>query len=174
VVVGTSRVEPSSNRMGEDMRTMKAAVDVRVLRTDNGETLTTVREDAVTVGENPETTAENALTDAVSQAGRQLASRIIPLWSRSEAGTGKLTISVTGENILPHLERFRQALQKIRGVSSLQTRQMTPNSATLEIQHKGTPQELADTLLLRSYDQFGINITGVSPESIEVELLSEF
>lgn len=173
VVVGTASVESTANRMGENIRAYKGIVNVRVLEAETGEKLTTLRQQAVTGGEDPETASQNALSDAAYQAGRQLAGTIAALWQKAEQAKGRLTLTITGQNILPHLEQFRQAVRNTQGVTRLQTKEMTPDTATLAVQCKSSPQELADNLILQSYEQFGINITEVTAKGLKVELMPE-
>ncbi|MGM0452302.1 MAG: hypothetical protein ACQERN_03950 [Thermodesulfobacteriota bacterium] len=173
VVVGTATAKATANRMGENIRTYKGLINVRVLTTDTGEKLTTLRQQAVTGGEDPEAASANALSDAAYQAGRQLADRIVPLWEKTEQAEKTLTLSVSGKNILPHLEKFRQVVRNTKGVTKLQAREMTPDAATLRIVCESTPQELADNLILQSYDPFGINIAEVLSDGLKIELMPE-
>ncbi len=173
VVVGTATVKATANRMGKNIRAYKGLVNVRVLAAGTGEKLTTLRQQAVTGGEDPEAASANALSDAAYQAGRQLADRIVSLWEKTEQAEKTLTLSVSGKDILPHLEKFRQVVRDTKGVTKLQAREMTPDAATLRIVCETTPQELADNLILQSYDQFGINIAEVLSDGLKIELMPE-
>lgn len=173
VVVGTAVAEESLNRMGENVRAINGSVDIRVLRADTGEILTTIRETATGYGQEKETVAEKALTDAERQAGEKLSSQIASFGDRNGSSSGSFILRISGENILPHLEKLRRAIMKTKGISTLKTNEMTPNSATLSVTFEGTPQQLADSLLMQSYERFGINITDVSSEGIVIQLLPQ-
>ncbi|MBS3808689.1 MAG: hypothetical protein KGY38_00855 [Desulfobacterales bacterium] len=172
VVVGRATAEAAENRMGEDVRTFKARVNLRVIDVSTGEKLTTTREQAMTVSRNPDKGSKNALADASYQAGKQLADRIASLWRNAAQTADKFTIRVQGENILPHLEKLRGALKEQPGISGLRTKEMTAASAILAVDYEGTAQELANNLLMRSFDSFGVNISGISADGMSVELIS--
>lgn len=173
VVVGRATAEATSNRMGEDIRTFKASVNLRVIDTTTGENLTTVREQDMTVSRNPEKAGKNALADAAYRAGGQLSDRIVSLWRRASQTAGKFKINIKGDMLLTHLEKVRSTLKQQPGVSELRTTEMTAESAALALDYEGTPQELADKLLMQSFAGFGINISDITSEGLSVELISE-
>jgi len=174
VIVGTAVAEPSLNRMGQDIRTIKGSIDLRILKTDTGEILDIVRENAVGFGPDLDSVVNQAFSDAADQAGRQLVAKIGSLRETPDATTGgPLILRVSGENILLHLEKLRRAIMKTKGVATLQTDEMTPNSATLSVAFEGTPQEMADALLMQPYDRFGINIKEITVDGLIIELVPE-
>lgn len=172
VVVGKAEAEATANQMGENVRTFKAVVNLHVIRAATGERLTTIHKQAMAVARNPARGSKNALADAAYQAGRQLTERIAALWQNMAQAADQFTIRVRGEAILPHLEQLRAALESQPDVSGLQTTEMTPDTATLAVDYKGTTQELANHLLLQSFDGFGINISEISEKRLTVELVS--
>lgn len=170
VIVGTAVAEATSNRMGENVRTFKADVDLRVINAGTGKTLTSVRKQALTVGENPDKGGRDALADAAYQAGKHLADRVAPLWRKAEQTSDKFMIRIRGDSVLLHLEDLRSALRDQSGVSGIQTSEMTGNSATLAVDFEGTARELANNLLLQSFERFGINIREISEDGMSVQL----
>ncbi len=172
VVVGKATAEAAANRMGEDVRTFRARVNLRVIDAGTGEKLTTTREQAMNVSQDPDKGAKNALADAAYQAGRQLADRISSLWRNASQTADKFMIRVQGEDILPHLEKLRSALKEQPGISELRTTEMTASQAILAVDYQGTAQELADNLLMQSFERFGVNISEISAEGMSVELIS--
>ncbi|MFP4194531.1 MAG: hypothetical protein ACOCY3_02790 [Desulfosalsimonas sp.] len=170
-VVGTAAAEATANRMGEDVRTFKAIVNLRVIDTETGEKLTSVREQAMTVGHDPEKGGKKALADAAFRAGGRLSDRIVSLWREDAESTERFTIHIKGDPLLAHLERLRNTLKQQTGVSELRTTEMTAKSAALSLEYQGTAQELADNILIRSFEDFGVNISDVSPEELTIELI---
>ncbi|MFP3980108.1 MAG: hypothetical protein ACLFUY_01840 [Desulfobacterales bacterium] len=173
VIVGTAVAEATSNRMGENIRTFKADVKLRVINGGTGKTLTTVQKRALTVGEDPDKGGNAALADAAYQAGKNLADRVAPLWRNIEQADDQFMIRVQGDSVLLYLEDLRSALRDQSGVSSIQTSEMTGNSATLAVDFEGTAQELANSLLLQSFDRFGINIREISEDGMSVQLTKD-
>ncbi|MCF8024667.1 MAG: hypothetical protein K9J79_12215 [Desulfobacteraceae bacterium] len=173
VVIGKATAQTTSNRMGEDIRTFKANINLRVVDTDTGEKLTTINEQDITVSRNPEKAGKNALADAAYRAGGQLSDRLVSIWRKASQTADKFIISVKGDSVLTHLEKLRSALKQDPGISGLRTTEMSVKSATLALDYEGTAQELADKLLMQSFTGFGINISDISPEGLSAELIPE-
>lgn len=173
VIVGTAETHRGQNRMGEDIRTYNGSVILRVVNSQTGRVLTTVRQQMTSMGVDEETAPENALADAAFQAGMQLASRVDSLWQKKEPPSGGIAISISGKNILPHLEQFRSTISETRNISAVRTLKLSPDAATLWVDFKGTPDELVDSLLKQSYGPFGINIIETSPDRLEIEMLRD-
>lgn len=173
VIVGTAVAEATSNRMGENIRTFKANVNLRVIDASTGQTLTTVEKQALTVGEDPDKGGKNALADAAYQAGKHLTDRVASLWRNTKQAADKFTIRVQGDSVLLYLEDLRSALREQSEVSSIQTSEMTGNSATLTVDFDGTAQELANNLLVQSFERFGINIREISEDGMSVQLTKD-
>ncbi|MFP4159802.1 MAG: hypothetical protein ACLFR9_08845 [Desulfobacterales bacterium] len=171
VVAGTATAETTANRMGEDIRTFRAAINLRVIDAESGEKLTTIREQAITVSRDAEKAGRNAMADAAFQAGRKLSDRIASIRLQDSESAEQIIIRVTGEPVLEHLEKLRNAIKQQSGVSGLHTTDMSARSASLAVDYRGTAQELADDLLTHSFESFGINIKDISEDKLSVELI---
>lgn len=173
VIVGTAAVSVMSNRMGKAIKTYKGSVSARALRADTGQQITAIHEESLAVSNNPQIGGQNALADASFKAAGELTTQIITEWGTAPETKGKVTLTLTGQDILLNLEAIKNSLTQIDGVASLSVSAMTPDQATLEIDYNGTAQELADKLLKQSFSGFGINITNVAPLQIAVDVINE-
>jgi len=68
---------------------------------------------------------------------------------------------------------FRKMLNDISSVEEIKTREMRPDTSTLMVEYTGTPKLLADALMLKTVENFGINITEVSEDHLRVEIVSK-
>ncbi|MFW6284180.1 MAG: hypothetical protein ACOC1H_02185 [Desulfosalsimonas sp.] len=173
VVAGRAEAEALSNRMGKDVRTFKADIQLHVIDAKSGEKLTTISEKALTVSEDPEQGGRNALADAAYTAGSELSEQTISLWRNAAETREKFQIRVHGKGLLPFLERLRQAIRQHPGVSDLQTTEMTSENAVLEMKYAESAQQLGNHLLMHSFEDFGINIMEISPKSMNIEMIPE-
>ncbi|MGM0404499.1 MAG: hypothetical protein ACQEQN_12355 [Thermodesulfobacteriota bacterium] len=173
VVLGTAEAAPGENRIGNNAETYKGSIHLRVIDTNTGRTLTTVRQQIVAIGKDPDAASANAMADAAYQAGIQLTSRIDTLWYQKEVPSGGITVSISGGDILPDLEQFRRIIADAKGIASVQTMQLSMDKAKLWVDYKGTTDEMADLLLKQSYGRFGINITEISPDNLKIEILRD-
>ena len=86
---------------------------------------------------------------------------------------GEITLTIIGSDILPYLVLFRNELKTIDGISSQQTIEMTPDETLLLVKYDKASQDLADALLLKTFDSFGINIFEISSNTLKIELVAK-
>jgi hypothetical protein len=94
---------------------------------------------------------------------------------RPEAADGPAVIEVVvgGTRNLKHFIQFRQRLSGLAGVTALSTREMTADRTTLEVTYQGRARELADALMMNTFDAFGVRIYEVSDYNLQVELIPQ-
>ena len=173
VVVGQSAVERTANIMGANIRSFRATVTIRALDTGTGVEIASTNQIAVASHENEFEGSNEALLRAGTLAGEALAGKIASIWQKRSEKTAMIKIIVDGTRNLSNFVLFRKTLNDISGVEGLKTLEMRPNTSTLMIDYMGSPKALADSLLLKTFDTFGINITEVSGEHFRVEIVSK-
>jgi hypothetical protein len=172
VVVGTAMAEIAPNTLGDDLRSFRGSLSVRAIRTDSGEVLAESTRDVLTADVDDTAGSHNALAEAGTRAGALLAGQIQNAWQQfEETGPIRVSIVVKGGYQLAHFVRFRKMLAELSGVSNLQTSGMTPEATVLELEYEDTTQKMAEALLLKSFDGFGINITEASPDALRLSLM---
>ncbi|NOY70677.1 MAG: hypothetical protein GXP53_14520 [Deltaproteobacteria bacterium] len=170
VVVGTATAEVMPNELGEHLRAYKGSVSLRALKCDTGEQTANINDSAIITGEDPITGNKNALSSAGIAAGRDLVQRLLAKWKATPVVSGHITVTVTGTDILARLEAIKGVLATISGVSTLMMSEMTPDKAILSVDYSGSANELADTLLMKSFPGFGILINGVDEAGVALEI----
>ena len=173
VVIGTSKVERTGNIMGSNVRSFRAAVDIRALETQTGTDVASASQTAVASNANEYEGSNQALLDAGRLSGEALSEQIISAWQKRDTEFATLKIIVEGTRELTNFVLFRRALTDISGVEGVKTREMRPDTSTLTVDYTGTPKSLAAALLLKTFDTFGINITEVSDEHLRVSIESK-
>ncbi|MEJ2039520.1 MAG: hypothetical protein P8X55_11350, partial [Desulfosarcinaceae bacterium] len=90
-----------------------------------------------------------------------------------DAGAGRVEMVVegTGGNIA-NFVKFRGILGSMSGVDQVQLKEMGADTAVLSVQYQGRARALADALLLQNFGSFGINISEVGLESIQLKLVA--
>lgn len=171
VVTGTAVVTEIPNRMGETIRTFSATVAIRAMAVDSGETIAALQVSAVATHSDPGMGSRMALSDAGRQAGAELVSRILAHWKTAARNEAEIIITLKGVDLLPHLVAFRNALKEIPGVSRHQSLEMSPQQAVLSVTYAGTPRELADAVLVRPFEGFGINIEELIDNHLHIMLV---
>jgi hypothetical protein len=114
----------------------------------------------------------DALSRAGSLAGEDLASQIVAAWQKQEEQSNILEIIVEGTGDIANFESFRRILNKISGVENLRIKELKPDEATMIVDFQGTAKELADALMLKTFESIGINIYEVSQDRLRIELIA--
>ena len=170
VVVGISAAERTPNTMGQSLRTFRGTVSIEAIKTDTGETIAVDRQSSVTVNADERAGTLEALYKAGALAGRVVADAISGVWQRPSDAPALIDISVSGTGQLANFIRLRKALADIPGVRDVQIREMGPNAAVLVLDYEGTSRKLADALMLKTFDSFGINISEITDAGIRLAL----
>ena len=82
-------------------------------------------------------------------------------------------IVVEGTQNLVNFVLFRKMLNDISGVDGIKVREMRPDSSTIMVNYSGTPKQLAEAMMLKTMENFGINITEVAEDHLRVEIVSK-
>jgi hypothetical protein len=171
IVVGRAEASLASNTMGADIRSFKATVDTRALRTATGERIGVISRSAVTANIDQTAGVREALESAAEMAGSDLATQIAAAWQSYKGNTAMIEIVVQGTGYLPNFVKFRKMIKNMPGVEDIQIKEILPTQAIMMVDYQGTARSLADALILNPYDAFGINIYDVSEKTIKLELI---
>jgi len=173
VIVGNSKADIAPNTMGGDIKSFKSTVLARALRTDTGEEIAYTTQTAVSVNKDNIAGGRDALSNAGYLAGSDLASQIVRKWHEEvKKSITTLVIIVEGTKALSNFVIFRAELNKIPGVDSLQTSEMKADETTIIVHFRGNAKELADALMLKNFESFGINIYEISQSHLRIRLVS--
>ena len=173
VIVGNSKADIAPNTMGGDIKSFKGTVLARALRTDTGEEIASTTQTAVSVNKDNIAGGRDALSNAGYLAGSDLASQIVRKWHEEvKKSITTLVIIVEGTRALSNFVIFRAELNEIPGVDSLQTSEMKADETTIVVNFQGNAKELADALMLKTFESFGINIYEISQSHLRIRLVA--
>jgi hypothetical protein len=171
VVIGVASVSPSTNIMGSAMRSFNGTTSVRVIKTDPVQPLFNLTRTAVAVSENDNTGNRQALEDAGGLAGQALAEELTAVWQKQAGKPSQISMVIRGTSHLAYYVQFRKSLNTIPGVGGIRVKEIKPNEATLQVEYKGKPQDLAAALMQQKFEGFGINIFEVTADAVRVEII---
>lgn len=174
VIIGTTVAGLAPNTMDGAIQSYLGTVDLHIVSTASGEVLARTSQSAIRANADPWTGQREALTFAAEKAANDIATQVSTAWLRKTRKKQQLEILISGiSGKIAQLVQFRRVLSEINGVNNLQMKEMTSLSATLTVNYKGPAQGLADELMVKSFNNFGINIYQVDPGSIKLELVKE-
>jgi hypothetical protein len=173
IIIGQAVSQLSSNIMGSDIRSFEGRVAVRALQVDSGKPITTSSYKAVATSQDERQGGREALANAAALVGEDLAVKLAAAWQMAEEQTNQIEVSIRGTGNLGHFVKFRQRLSNIAGVAKIGIRQMAANDALLTVQYTGSSRALAEALMLRTFQTFGINIYDITDQALKVELVPQ-
>jgi hypothetical protein len=173
VVIGTTVAGLAPNTMDGAVQSYLGTVDLHIISSASGEILARTSQSAITADTDATVGQQNALTSAAAKAASDLAGQLAAAWLQKARKQQQLEILVSGiGGKIAQLVQFRRILSEIDGIKNLQMKEMTSFSATLQVDYKGPSQGLAEALMVKSFNNFGINIYQVNPNGIKLELVN--
>jgi hypothetical protein len=162
VIVGTAVAQkgPQSTQ-GANVRTFRATIDVRALRTDNGIGIGALVDSAVSVSIDDMAGSKSALGSAGLMAADKLATQMAQSWQDSGVPTMSLEVMVSGISNLKAFVRFRRILTSLPGIKGLYIKAMNAKSALISVAATVDARQLASQLRQATYDMFGIKVGDV-------------
>jgi hypothetical protein len=170
VIVGKSVASSGPNIMGKRIRSFKGMVSARAIRTDTGSEIATTMKISVTTNTDEIAGVRDVLSRAGSLAGEDLASQILAAWQKHEKPSNILEIIIKGTGDIANFEKLRRFINNISGVKNLQIKELKPDEATILVDFQGIAKELADALMLNTFESMGIKIYEVSRDRLRIEL----
>lgn len=171
IIVAMVTTQSVGNVMGDAQKSFKAVFTGRMLRVDTGEKIGDIFRTAVAVGPEPQSAGRQALGDVGALAAEALVPHINAAWQKKQEVRISATLFVEGTRNLSNFVSFRNLLKECPLVIEVEPNGIKPNEATLLLQLKDTTQALADALMLKSNEGFGINISEITEDTIRLSLV---
>lgn len=172
VIVGKSLARYTKNVMGTGMKSYQANISIRGIRTDTGEIIASSIRTGAAVHTDDVSGGTAALKRVASQAANDLITQIAAKWRQEVSQSTIVKITVEGIKAYSDFVAFRKVLSnRIRGVNNVYLRGIDAGEARMDVDIKGNAQTLADELMLKSFDNFAINIFNVSQNTIKLRMV---
>jgi hypothetical protein len=171
VIIGTAIAEKTSNVMDGTVKTFKGSVSAKAYRTETGKEIAFAARTAVFASENDEKGGREALFNAGMLVGQEMILQLTSAWESESDQQSLVEINIHGTRELANFIKFRKALGKIPGVKAIHIKVMKADESIISVDYEGTAQSLADELLLKTFESFGIDIYEVSPGRLGIELV---
>ena len=171
VIIGRAFAEQTSNTMGEDIRSFKGTILARAIRISNETEIGNTYQTIITVNTDEIFGGLEAISQAASLAGEDLAVQVTAGYAKKANEQSVIKIVVEGTRILSNFVKFRRALSSLAYVGEIRSSEMKSNEATLNVEYGDNINKLAEALMVKSFDSFGINISRVLPDQLNIILV---
>jgi len=171
VIVGKAFARLSGNVLGTDMKSAEATMSVRAIRTRNGMVIGSAEATGAAVHANEMVAGTQALSLAASGVAEDLSKQVTANWGREASQSHLVELVVKGVKEYADFVRFRTTIRnEIRGVRNVYLKAIKAGEARMDVEVKGNSRMLADELLLKTFEDFAVNIFEVGQNSIILEL----
>jgi hypothetical protein len=169
VVTGKAVARLSGNVLGAEMKSVEATLSGRTVRVDNGMIMGAFEASGAAVHANEMVAGTEALTIAASNVVEDLTRHIATGWGRETGQTVLVELVVHGIREYIDFVKFRRILKnEMRGVKNVYLRAIKAGEAKMDVDLQGDTRTLADELMLKNFEGFGVNIFEVSRNAIKL------
>jgi hypothetical protein len=174
VIVGSAIATDQGPIMGTQMRSLRANISLRALSTDSGSILATITKTAAVGHIDAATGGTNALDVSARKAVTELLDKILTRWEGEASGPATVSLSISNVAKSKHLRTLQAFLgNDIRGVANVRQRAYANKVADFEVEIKGTPQNLAEELESKDFGEFGVEINGITANTVTATLTAK-
>lgn len=172
VVMGKAGASESFNRMGDE-KTFEAVISLTGYDLASEKNVFQTSATATAKSDMDTQGAVEALTQAARDAGQDLSRKIDTFWSQTLRKENSFDLTIEGENFLTRFISLKRRIQDIRDIENMQPKEIGSAHAVMEIVYKGSPEQFADAVMLKTFEGFGIEIVDVTEETVQIRFVEE-
>ena len=171
VVKGKAIAKEGPRTGGSNVGTYLADITVSALRVDNGGVLASTRGHGVSRNISQITGGTEALERAAKEASEKMIEQITKKWTAETSGGGLVQLKVRDIGEYSNFVKFKDMVQgQVRGVQAVYQRSLEGGTAVLDVEMKGTAQNLADELAHKNVGGSPVKVIGATANTVEVSL----
>ncbi len=72
---------------------------------------------------------------------------------------------------MPRFIALKKRFKEIRDIENMQPKEIGSAHAVMEIVYKGSPEQFANAVLLKTFDGFGLELAEVTPEQVKIRFV---
>lgn len=167
VIIGKAVATDVGPIMGTQMHSVRANISLRALNLDSAEIIATATLSQAAGHIDPTTGGTQALKKVAEKAAEELLKKILDRWQTDVHGASTVKLVINNVKKSRNLRDLAEILKtQVRGVQEVRQRSYEKKSAELEVELKGSAQNLADELEDKKFPGFEIEIEGVSANTV--------
>jgi hypothetical protein len=160
--------------LGAGWRSCSATITGRAVNTDNGDVLATADTTQNAAQLDDLACGKEAIRKAAKVFAQEMIRRIGERWSRDVSAGNEVHLTVRNVGSVRDANEFRAALGRaVRGVKGVSQRRFAAGVQELDVTLAGATDRFAEELESRKLGRFAVHVTGVTANSVEVELAAE-
>lgn len=170
VVLGTALSREAANVMGNE-RGYEGSVEIDIYSTQNGMKLAAISKNVLIKNEDRESGLAQALSQVGDKAAEALAPTLTTLWKREASPVNTIKANIMGADYLSNFIMLRKTLSTMTRIEDVQTRELSADQAIVEISYRGDGTDLANALMLKRFDTFGLELSDVMKDELTIRFV---
>jgi len=171
VIVGKVLTKCAGNIAGTIMKSFRAGITGKAIRTDNGAVMASASAHGSSVDMDDPAGETKAMEKAADQLANLLMPQIIDGWREQAGSITMIGVTVHGIKRYSDFAGFKSALEsKLRGVKNIHPKKIESGTVTLGLETRGDAQSLADELAVKNFGCFSLEVMDVGRNSIELKV----
>jgi hypothetical protein len=167
VVIGKAVATDLGPVMNTQMHSIRANISVRALNLDTGEILCSSTQTQAVGHVDPTTGGTQALQKVAQRAADDVLQKVLARWEGQVAGPSAIKVTLKNVGKTKFVRNLSEVLRRdARGVAEVRQRSFKAGVAELEIEIKGSAQDLADALEAGKYDGFTVTVEEVTANAV--------
>ncbi len=167
VVIGQAVANDVGPIMGTQMHSVRANISVRAINPDNGNVVASSIQTQAVGHIDPTTGGTQALAKVAQKAADDLLKKVMAVWESEVAGPSQVKLTVKNVSKSRFLRAFSEVLRnQVRGVADVRQRSYKSKVAELEVDIKGSAQDLAEELEDKKFPGFAVEIDEVTANTV--------
>ena len=171
VIAGSVTLQQAPAALETASKPIKAVMALRVVRSASGEELAAVEQTAEVPNAEDAAGIDQALAALAKTAGDELSKQMASAWQKQVRKSASVELLIEGTSQLGNYAAFRSVLNKVSGVKNVQIKEMKADKSTLIVEYPNGSSQLAEVLMSKTYEGFGITIPEVTQNQLKVILV---
>ncbi|MCF8093126.1 MAG: hypothetical protein K9K40_11795, partial [Desulfotignum sp.] len=172
VVLGRASAAESANSMG-DKKIFDAVIKLSAYDVSSGQQVAACENTADVKSDPDQEGAIQAIEKAADLAALELAEKLDHYWSGYLRTESHFDVKITGKGFLPRLIALKKRFAEMTEIENIQPKEIGSDQAVMELVYKGTPSHFADSIMLKTFDGFGIEIAEVTDSLVKIRFIDD-
>ncbi|WP_457553183.1 hypothetical protein, partial [Desulfobacula sp.] len=172
IVFGKAIAAEAINRMGVE-KTFNAQINLEGYDLETGEKVVTSLVQAVAKSEEDQKGSLDALLKAAHLSALDLSKKMDAFWSQHLRREHTFDVTIKGDTFLPRFIALKQRFKQMPGIENMQPKEMGPNYAVLQFFYKGSSSQFVNTLMLKTFDSFGLEFSDVTDTLVTITFIEK-
>lgn len=172
IVFGRADSSEAINRIGEE-RTFHAQINLEAYNVETGEKALISQIQAVVKSDTDQEGNIQAMLKAAELSYTDLDAKIKTYWQQTLRKEQSFDVRLEGDQFLKRFIAMKKRFRQMPGIENMQPKEVGSNSAVMEVFYKGSPTKFANTVALKTFDSFGLEIMDVTDTLVTIRFIGK-